>query len=55
MMSKKTQTPPKPPTVADVARMKSGFAKEKGGSTPPPAYVRRIESAAARVVKKPGA
>jgi len=53
-MSKKTPDPRQAPTVADVARMKSSYAKYGGGNTPPPQYIRRIESAASKVVVKGG-
>jgi hypothetical protein len=54
MMSKKSAGQRQPPTVEDVARVKSGFAKKLGGSAPPPAHVRRIERAAAKVPGKGG-
>lgn len=53
-MSKKPTGPHQAPTVADVARMKSGYAKTLGGSTPPPQHVRRIESAASKAAAKGG-
>ena len=53
-MTKKDGQARQVPTSADVARMKSGFAKSHGGSTPPPPYVRRIERSAAKTEAKGG-
>lgn len=53
-MSKKPAGQRQAPTVADVARMKSGFAKQQGGATPPPGHIRRIESAASKAATKEG-
>jgi len=53
-MTKKDGQTRQVPKVADVARMKSGFAKSHGGSTPPPPHVRRIERSAAKAAAKGG-
>ena len=53
-MSKKTAGQRQSTTVADVARMKSSHAKSLGGSTPPPQYVRRMESTASKALVKGG-
>jgi hypothetical protein len=53
-MSKRPEAQRQPPTVADVARMKSGFAKQQGGATPLPPHIRRIESAASKTATKGG-
>jgi hypothetical protein len=53
-MSKKPAGAGKPPSVADVARIKSGHDKKAGGKTPLPAHVRRLESAAAKDPSKEG-
>lgn len=51
-MSTKRKGRHQPPTVADVARMKAGFAQQQGGATPPPPHLRRIEAAAAKAATK---
>lgn len=51
-MSKKQAGQRQAPTVTDVARMKSGFAKQQGGATPPPEHIRRIESVASKAASR---